>query len=69
MSDKRTRLKPVYMTDTERDLVRHAMDVLTEQLATIMGSGGRDRFEKFAASHTAKRIAATRALFDDKAPK
>ena len=64
MSTKRTRLKAVYLTETERDLVVHALTALRDQLiGTHNGSGW---LEKFACSHTAKRIFETTELFLDK---
>lgn len=62
----RTRLKAVYLTDTERDLVRSALDALGNQISGTVNGG--DWEVKFAKSYTAKRIAETSALFADKVP-
>ena len=63
MSAKRNNLKPVYLTATEIDLVCEAFDVLHECLCE---GGGDTYIEKFAKSHTRRRIIETRALFVEK---
>lgn len=63
---KRTRLKAVYLTDTERDLVRMALREMGR--ATGFHGMGQSYWEiQFAKSFTAKRLAETAALFEDKA--
>lgn len=62
---RRTRLRAVYLTDSERDLVRTAFATLSDTLTGGDGSGGRAA--AFAKSYTAKRLTETAALFEDKA--
>jgi hypothetical protein len=58
----------VYLTSAERDLVCQAFDVLNGMLEPIYEHHlNHSRPTKFARSFTHKRIAATRALFEDKA--
>lgn len=62
---RRTRLKAVYLTDSERDLVITALHALTDGIKGE--SGGQSYWEvKFSKSYTAKRLAETAALFEDK---
>lgn len=62
---KRTRLKAVYLTDTERDLVHTALQSMRNEL---MGETAGNSYwsVKFAKSFTAKRLFETAALFADK---
>lgn len=60
---KRCRLRAVYLTDGERDLVRSALSALANQ---INGTGnGADWDVRFAKSFTFKRLRETEALFED----
>jgi hypothetical protein len=62
-SPKRTRLRAVHLTDSERDLIVHALDTLCDQIRNTTTSG---QVLMFARTHTAARIAAARELFADK---
>lgn len=64
---KRTRLRAVYLTDVERDLVQQALRVMK---ASIIGEETTSyRAVKFARSFTATRLEDCAALFDDAATK
>lgn len=59
----RTKLKPVYLTECERDLVVQAFDVLKITLTGVVPNGGA---QKFANSYTSKRLSDVSDLFKDK---
>lgn len=65
MSTKRTRLSPVYLTATERDLVRQALGSLGDHLAPS-NQENISRASIWAKSYTRQRLADLAALFADK---
>ena len=59
----RSRLRAVYLTDIERDLVVGALQAVTQTLQGTVDSG---RAALFAKSYTAKRLNEAIVLFQDK---
>ncbi len=65
MSTKRTRLSPVYLTSTERDLVRQALEQLGSHLAPHNSETIRPS-SIWAKSYTRQRIEDVGKLFAEK---
>lgn len=59
----RGRLRAVYITEIERDLVIGALQAVTE---TLRGTADTGRATLFAKSYTAKRLNEAIALFQEK---
>lgn len=60
---KRTRLRPVYITDHERDLIVSALDVVAVSLLPINDVDATKVATKFARAYTRQRILDCIALF------